>query len=92
MGILVKGNIKEGVYKLIKTTNGWVLDGEDIAYAGVDEPLGEWMLECDAEGEGDNLYRCSECERRYGCQEYDLPNFCPNCGARMKGADDELVE
>lgn len=48
---------------------------------------GEWILECDAEGEGDNLYRCSECGRHCGCQEYDLPNFCYHCGAKMKGAE-----
>ena len=50
---------------------------------------GKWILECDGEGECDNLYRCSECGCKYGCQEYDIPNFCPSCGARMKGADDE---
>ena len=33
-GILFKGNLKEGDYKLIKTTNGWVLEGDDIAYYG----------------------------------------------------------
>ena len=33
-GILFKGNLKEGDYKLIKTTNGWVLEGNDIAYCG----------------------------------------------------------
>ena len=67
-----------------------------------DRPQGEWILECDAEGEGDNLYRCSECGQGYGCQEYDLPNYCPNCGAKMfakginvpnkKGADDEASD
>lgn len=49
---------------------------------------GEWILECDSEGEGDNLYRCSKCGCKYGCQEYDKPNFCPNCGADMRGADE----
>ena len=49
----------------------------------VEHKHGEWILECDAEGERDNLYRCSECRQEYGCQEYDLPNFCPNCGAEM---------
>lgn len=42
-----------------------------------DIPQGEWI--------GD---KCSECgnERAwYGCN----PPFCPDCGARMKGADDE---
>lgn len=60
-----------------------------LAIPSVERPQGEWILECDAEGEGDNLYRCSECGQGYGCQEYDLPNYCPNCGARMNGADDE---
>ncbi len=36
MGILFKGDIKEGEYRLIKTTNGWVLDGKDISYVGDD--------------------------------------------------------
>lgn len=35
MGIYVKGNPKEGDYKLIKTTDGFVLEGEDIAYVCV---------------------------------------------------------
>ena len=45
-GILFKGNLKDGDYKLIKTTNGWVLEGNDIAYYG--EPrtdcfkVGKW--------------------------------------------------
>lgn len=49
-----------------------------------DRPHGEWILECDSEGEGDNLYRCSECGCKYGCQEYDKPNFCPSCGVDMR--------
>lgn len=36
MGIYVKGNPKEGNYKLIKTIDGFVLEGEDIAYACVE--------------------------------------------------------
>ena len=35
--ILFKGNLKEGDYKLIKTTNGWVLEGADIAYCGIEQ-------------------------------------------------------
>ena len=33
-GILFKGDLKEGEYKLIKTTDGWVLANEDIVYCG----------------------------------------------------------
>lgn len=36
MGVYVKGNPKEGEYKLIKTTDGFVLDGKDIAYACIE--------------------------------------------------------
>lgn len=54
-----------------------------------DQTHGEWILECDSEGDGDNLYRCSECGCEYGCQEYDKPNFCLECGARMyKGGEE----
>ena len=46
MGVYVKGNPKEGEYKLIKTTDGFVLEGKDIAYA---------CIEID-------LVKCEECE------------------------------
>ena len=56
-----------------------------------DRQQGEWFK--DENGD----YRCSECG---GCEEqfiYGTENwygrgeskFCPSCGARMKGADDE---
>ena len=54
-----------------------------------DRHKGEWV-------DIDNYYRlatCSHCHKvtmfeKWG--EYTKPyNFCPNCGARMKGGDDE---
>ena len=59
-------------------------DAIDMAIEALSERTGEWILVCDSEGEGDNLYRCSECGCEYGCQEYDKPNFCPDCGADMR--------
>ena len=56
----------------------------DVAIEALSERTGEWILVCDSEGEGDNLYRCSECGCEYGCQEYDKPNFCLDCGAYMR--------
>ena len=44
-------------------------------------PQGEWKLV------GKNQYRCSECNMwdYYDYQEETCPNFCPNCGADMRG-------
>ena len=53
-----------------------------------DRPHGEWIEHKwaeEVEGLLISNYECSEChswERR-------ASDFCPNCGARMKGADDE---
>ena len=89
--VLFKGNLKEGIYKLIKTTNGWVLEGEDIAYAGfnvTDRPQGEWICKGD-------WAECSLCGADSGTIMNGLERvprytrFCPECGARMKGADDD---
>ena len=49
-----------------------------------DRPQGEWIIEIDV---NNNTYgRCSMCDMK---QYAGQLNFCPNCGARMKGADDE---
>ena len=58
---------------------------EKLPSAQPERKKGKWILECDAEGEGDNLYRCPECGCNYSCQEYDIPNFCPNCGSYNGG-------
>ena len=58
---------------------------KDLPSAQPERKKGKWILECDAEGEGDNLYRCPECGCNYSCQEYDIPNFCPNCGSYNGG-------
>ena len=46
-----------------------------------DRPQGEWV------SNHDGSWNCSECGLRVLI--YAKGNFCPNCGARMKGADDE---
>lgn len=59
---------------------------------------GEWIDEADKYDAsfGIHDYRCSNCnsyaDEYIGGHEWytaDKPNFCPNCGAKMKGADDE---
>ena len=47
-----------------------------------DRPQGEWIIEIDANGY--TYGRCSIC----GMKQYaGQLNFCPDCGAHMKGVD-----
>ena len=56
---------------------------------------GEWIEDdttyCGADRAN---YKCSLCGKicgtwKRGLTQDELPNYCPNCGARMKGANDE---
>ena len=56
-----------------------------------DRPQGEWIFDpeilCSDIGVYSAGYRCSVCGKDYF--KVDRINYCPNCGAKMKGADDE---
>ena len=89
MGVYVKGNPKEGEYKLIKTTDGFVFEGKDFAYAciEIEEPkVGKWIEEYNGNGWNDYWdYTCSNCGKKY--ERADIlykANYCPNCGAKME--------
>ena len=76
-----KADIKK--QNLIERWNRRVNDGVESNEA--DRPQGEWIIEKDTNG---NTYgRCSVCSMK---QYAGQLNYCPNCGARMKGANDEL--
>lgn len=92
MSILFKGNLEEGNYTLIKSTDGWVLKGK-TSYVGfnfADRPQGEWRDMGDFE-------KCSVCKAThlkefqsyYGKVIWIKTPYCPQCGARMKGVGDE---
>ena len=51
-----------------------------------DRPQGEWIIHSNGK-----MCDCSACNESYDRTfEYvDEWNYCPNCGAKMKGADDE---
>ena len=52
-----------------------------------DRPQGEWIFRREfVEDTPFTGYRCSNCNYWQGMGAW---NFCPNCGAKMKGADDE---
>ena len=54
------------------------------AIPSADRPRGEWI---EQEDDYHHYWECSECGMGVGLD--DIRNFCPNCGAKMKGADDE---
>ena len=74
----------EGVEELM--TSGEI---EDISLpsAQPERKTGRWIPHEDEDGEhyGD---KCSECGEWY-VMPYGKTNFCPNCGANMRGEQDE---
>ena len=53
-----------------------------------DRPQGKWIFRREfVEDTPFTGYRCSNCNYWKGMGAW---NFCPNCGARMKGADDDM--
>ena len=51
------------------------------ALSSADRPQGEWI-------DDGGIEKCNQCGER---KEFPHWNFCPNCGARMKGVDDETI-
>ena len=75
-------------------SKGWMVSDEDCKsilwdIPSADRPQGKWLDTGKDPSHSHPLtaiwYRCSEC----GDGTNTKTNFCPNCGARMKGADDE---
>ncbi len=81
----------EAIRKLPNAGIRWTISAE-LAFDALlnvpsaDRPQGEWIIEIDANG---NTYgRCSICGMR---QYAGQLNFCPDCGAHMKGTDDDTI-
>jgi len=59
------------------------------AVPSADRPSGEWRATTE---KFYSDWRCSQCGASAlldNVEQMCLSNFCPNCGAKMKGADDE---
>ena len=87
MKLVSDGTLVVSVEDATKVTRVLVEDGKngDLYYA--DRPQGEWI---DSQGRPMRLYEsysanCSACGE---WSEY-LTEYCPHCGARMKGVGDE---
>ena len=73
----------ELIFDALKTA----IESEINNIPSADRPQGEWIETADGT-------MCSNCHKfPYDDGEYHIANwgsdFCPHCGARMKGADDE---
>ena len=97
--LIKRSDAAEVVYKALKTPplKGVLTDTMSLAIAliqdipSVDRPRGKWLKF--GLGRGTRILFCTNCERRIevplsqGDSNYD---FCPNCGAMMKGVEDEI--
>jgi rubrerythrin len=70
-------NIKDGQIFKYKANGGTAR-----VYKLENRPQGEWKHESDC-----GITKCKKCG--WSIEECIDWNYCPNCGARMKGADDE---
>lgn len=98
VAIIVETAVVRKMRQLYAYNNGW-MDAlllaksrilEEIPAADVrPERHGHWeRVSNDDQNEG--CYFCSECKEEYFNPSDDenlLPNFCPNCGAKMDGKD-----
>lgn len=53
----------------------------------LNRPRGEWIVHFDDLFPEESSIECSVCHEEQPLEIDD--NYCPHCGARMKGADDE---
>lgn len=59
----------------------------EIAELTADRPQGKWIEVEEDWRHQIEFWKCSECDFAVS----SMYNYCPNCGARMKGADDETI-
>lgn len=81
--------------EILKPYKDWVFGDHKYGEVGVkdiiealkgqvDRPTGKWVKIFPA-----RIYECSLCGQIVMTDDIDCYSYCHNCGARMKGADDE---
>ena len=69
-----------------ETNDNWYEEAYDMAIEALSERTGEWIFRTDIPiggGRESAGYVCSNCRKDYF--RVDGMNFCPNCGADMRG-------
>ena len=68
---------------------GWekVISLNDVVNAPTIDPVkhGRWIYDGKRFESGNDWWHCSECGYSDVLNRHNLPNYCPNCGARMDG-------
>ena len=82
-------NLDEAKARTTQLVHGYEVEQwlDTIPSVDIDRPQGEWIVHFDDLFPEESSIECSVCheEQPLGIDD----NYCPNCGARMKGADDE---
>ena len=80
---------KENAETVARTIGEFVDRIKALPPAQPEREEGEWINTNPEYKNGfyNNSYYCSECHDYYTTSPYEM-KFCPNCGARMKGAND----
>ena len=76
--------------KIIDDNHGFIVSSVETAEALYNagyrkQIVGEWIV-C---GMFDDFFKCSICGDKHPWQTAIEYKFCPNCGAKMKGENDE---
>ena len=70
----------------------WYEQHIDLLAKNLEPKRGEWVgVEYDGYADGNpvyDLWECSVCGEEHNGEADTLPNFCPNCGAKMEVQDD----
>ena len=63
-----------------------VTPNDIMRFPSADRPTGEWINreKCQVDEDAYEVATCSECGAEITI-EYPYDNYCPNCGAKMKG-------
>lgn len=79
----------DGIEDFMPEAKAWIADAPSIDI-DIEPKRGEWKIE-DAENAWGYMLTCSECGDTFRVTENALPHehFCRNCGADMRGKDDE---
>ena len=83
--LIERGDAIKALYKYSFVSKD-IIEREINAIPSADRPQGEW-IDRGMRVPSSWVKKCSLCG--YETDTWRWCNFCPNCGAKMKGADDE---